>query len=921
MKADLTRDTFDSKKHFSQVLVQQGRVQLDAEINEQNALGLRRDETTATDIVGDCGGPADSAAFGMSAIAGQPGNFIISAGRYYVEGIQCEVEQPVEYLKQPDLLGLTALSAGNHLIYLDVWKRHLTFLDDPSLLETALGGVDTTTRVKTIWQVHTLPVTGALDCMGNYTNFTDKTKVSTILMQAETKAVANANDPCQIAEGSGYKSLENQLYRVEIHSVSSVGKAEIWKWSRENASIEVSLKAIDPALKLLTVSSLGRDKDKLGIRKGDFVEIINDIIELSGGNGDLIEVEDVDQGDFTITLKGIPTVIDLTKHPRVRRWEGTAAVRVNTWLPLEAGVEVKFSAIDVARPGDFWQIPARTSAPGSQAGTIEWPRTVPGTADALLPRGVLHHTCRLGFITVSAVAPIFIDCRCLWPSLSVVPCLFYLSGDGQEVMPRAALNKLPQPLIAGTANSQCAKGARNVRFTVLTGTGQVSAVGIAPAATTVTILINSAGEVRCDFHLDRINYSQQVCAELLDANGQAIRPALTYNATLSVAHEVAYNPGNCRGLAGKNTVQDAISTLASTARVCAIGGDGQDGLLNDVLTLPLRVAVLSACGPVEKATLIFKTDKLAQGSFSDKETGPFSPEINILTNAAGIATVFWKLPKSSHSKTFEAIAEVKDFVGHLPEGPREVFFTANLRSINRADEDPRAVHIIAVNFFEKGKLPISNPSIGSPLITNGFVRINEIAKPILISLDGPLEATSISSTSNHDKILPNPVCFLTAEIPWPFLRSDFIDTEDLHLDNSIIGFRPMLLRADTKFEAEVRDDIISLPHRISIEIFADTLKFLRAILGTMKNRKLAEKILIRLIIKGNFIWRETSADQLEAKDGGPAGWLDGDSWRVNQSQSPSAMQSLIDQGLVSGDRRRGGDFEMFFWLVGGDMIP
>jgi hypothetical protein len=33
------------------------------------------------------------------------------------------------------------------------------------------------------------------------------------------------------------------------------------------------------------------------------------------------------------------------------------------------------------------------------------------------------------------------------------------------------------------------------------------------------------------------------------------------------------------------------------------------------------------------------------------------------------------------------------------------------------------------------------------------------------------------------------------------------------------------------------------------------------------------------------------------------------------------MQSLIDQGLVSGDRRRGGDFEIFFWLVGGDMIP
>ena len=41
MKADLTRDTFHPLKHFARVLTQQGRVQLDADMNEQAAILLR----------------------------------------------------------------------------------------------------------------------------------------------------------------------------------------------------------------------------------------------------------------------------------------------------------------------------------------------------------------------------------------------------------------------------------------------------------------------------------------------------------------------------------------------------------------------------------------------------------------------------------------------------------------------------------------------------------------------------------------------------------------------------------------------------------------------------------------------------------------------------------------------------------------
>ena len=42
MKGDFSRQTFDPKKHYSAVLMQQGRVQLDADWNEQHAIDRHR---------------------------------------------------------------------------------------------------------------------------------------------------------------------------------------------------------------------------------------------------------------------------------------------------------------------------------------------------------------------------------------------------------------------------------------------------------------------------------------------------------------------------------------------------------------------------------------------------------------------------------------------------------------------------------------------------------------------------------------------------------------------------------------------------------------------------------------------------------------------------------------------------------------
>ena len=61
MTADISRDTFDARKRYAGVVMQQGRVQLDADFNEQVSILLRYMKALAADLYGAHGGPAPDA--------------------------------------------------------------------------------------------------------------------------------------------------------------------------------------------------------------------------------------------------------------------------------------------------------------------------------------------------------------------------------------------------------------------------------------------------------------------------------------------------------------------------------------------------------------------------------------------------------------------------------------------------------------------------------------------------------------------------------------------------------------------------------------------------------------------------------------------------------------------------------------------
>ena len=170
MHGDFSRWTFDRGAGYRAVLLQQGRVLLDADFNEQAAITAHHDETRMHDVAGRAGGPADGAGFALVDAAGAAPDgsawedLHVTPGRFYVEGVLAEAaptEGPGHPLAaQPHLRGngeqpgLAEPEAdGRYAAVLDVFTHHVTADEAPRLLESALGGPDTATREQTVWQV------------------------------------------------------------------------------------------------------------------------------------------------------------------------------------------------------------------------------------------------------------------------------------------------------------------------------------------------------------------------------------------------------------------------------------------------------------------------------------------------------------------------------------------------------------------------------------------------------------------------------------------------------------------------------------------------------------------------------------------------------------------------------------------------
>jgi len=356
-REDLSRETFDRTKAYRSVVQQQGRVITDADHNAQSAIALYRDDTTFTDVIGQAGYPKGTTGF---AIGTGGTNVTIAPGRMYLDGILVENFAACALDTQPFAPVTGAIAAGDYVALLEAWERDRTFVDDPVLRESALGGPDTTARTQIVWRVSLVPPNTTLP-------FADVPRPS---LQVRTDP-GGPPKPCALPPNAGYFGLENQLYRVEIRTGGAPGTSTL-AWSKENASIVAAM--VPPSSgstavgTSFQVTTLGPD-GPLGFAGTQWVELVDDDIERSGLPGPLVQILRVDPPNTIVLHKAPATAIDSAKHAKVRRWDqnGTSATATGigipdttTWITIESGIQIRFDAT-VAQPGDYWLIPARTA--------------------------------------------------------------------------------------------------------------------------------------------------------------------------------------------------------------------------------------------------------------------------------------------------------------------------------------------------------------------------------------------------------------------------------------------------------------------------------------------------------------------------------------------------------------------------------
>ncbi|WP_246212199.1 DUF6519 domain-containing protein [Streptomyces abyssomicinicus] len=503
MHADLSRSTFRPERHYSAVLAQQGRVQLDADLNEQAAIQLHLTRALAADLIGPHGGPAGATGFRIEYVGGRHDldTLYIHGGRYYVDGILCDATPPAPgtpvpeedrageegaggpprppahwtYWDQPDGFRdpekpgdrLPSPAQAPFLAYLRVWERAVTAAEDPALREVALGAAmpDTAARVKVVWQV--LPLSLGELGLGEaeptkeavraaFDRWAERQAAPSARLAARGERPGHADeDPCLVPPDARYRGAENQLYRVEVHAGGEAGEAT-FKWSRENGSVVLAVDEFDGCW--VRLASLGFD-DKLDLDVGDHVEVVDTAYASRLEPLPLLRVEELDLPGRRVRLSAEPDgcVGRLPGlHPFLRRWDqhggprrkgrtaalcdGAVRVEEGEWLPLEDGVEVYFAKGGVYRTGDHWTVAARTATGG-----VEWPADASRRPLLRGPAGIARHFAPLALVKGEGEA---VDLRnAFGPLAGLVP-----AADGAALAAEARARR--EELAAESASAQ-----------------------------------------------------------------------------------------------------------------------------------------------------------------------------------------------------------------------------------------------------------------------------------------------------------------------------------------------------------------------------------------------------------------------------------------------------------------------------------
>jgi len=983
MKGDFTRDTFRKRKHYNRVRMQQGRVQLDADWNEQGDIEAHLRETGMRDVVGPSGAPMDGGGFQIEA----NGSLLaISPGRLWVDGILCElpgatvpilpiiisgsvssppaggfgwdvqsaapaqqaaalverqsfsspfpIEIPVlelfsenlsdtdfhdlgvgsgdlvkllyiegtgekkeagpyrvlgagpisgvgfkvllsgerilfpgaawlrrdtDYLRQPDFPGASnPYQDGAYLAYLDVWSRHLTWLDDPEIRETALGGPDTGTRLKTVCQVRLLRLGDVtekdfqdqlLNCQSRTDLWSNLTAPPSGRMRAQAVPEAASSDPCLVPAGAGFVGLENQLYRVEIHAGSDPAHPTVsptFKWSRDNGSI------VTRWVDVLTTGQIrvadpGRDS-VIAFHQNDWVELIDDGAEADGRQpGELVKIDSIVDDLLTFTPKtgkiltwiaAFQAVHQSQSPPpppppriKMRRWDGGDAQSVQAgagWISLENGVQVSFGP-GTYKTGDYWLIPARTFI-GAFAPGIEWPTDTSGPL-ALPPHGIEHHYCKLAVVEWSGGAwKVREDCRDLFPPLTGLLHLEKLCGDCQEALPNEPLK---EPLRLAVLNGGLPMPGKVVRVTVSGGGLLSSDSGASKVGLDLTT--GSDGIVHCVWTLGASYGDQHVEAQLLDDGGNQFGPVLCFEARQIVPH------------------------------LQALCGSGQEALPGQELPRQVTVAVFAGRRPIDGAKVQFSVIS-GGGSLSAVGSTSWSAVLTPppATGLDGRAVCRWKVGPTLVAAVQWVTATLLDPDGKPLGAP--VCFSARQIAPPPPPFFVKAVNVGSTTLFNDTVVDVHDFAAGLDIVCTLPVAPESTEKKLARAFSGPPGFESDAS------VAPKPVLLVALDYPW-----ESVAFQPLYLQavvsaaGKIISWRPTI-----DASAWIKNYFLPQSHTF-YGAAAQTAPALNKEIGTIDAvpdlvpDQVPKPLRVRLTLEGNFVWTPASGAPTAYLEGEPLG--------------------------------------------------
>jgi len=364
MKGDYSRFSFSKKKRYSAVLMQQGRLQLDSDWNEQVQISEHRNTALFRDLVGRSGTPKGKA----MELELRGSSLFLKRGVYYMDGLFIENDEediPVE------------IPAGNgsFLYYLDAWTQEINAVEDEELVDPAVGQ-ETATRLKTEWRPRVYSLTSETQLAafrgGLWPEEGKPGFPAELASQTWWRPLSTGWMKLDLKEGA-LETKDNRLYRIECHGSNP---AMCFKWSRNNASL------------CAEVTKEGDDAYRLAANYVHMEDAFKELswIELCAPGettGHLLKAQ-LENGILRLDSQCPESLKGLSKA-LIRRWDGVFSEAKSALDEL--GVTLEYEPKGFYRSGDYWLILVRNGE------LLNWKS---GTKKP--PEGVKHHFVALGVV-------------------------------------------------------------------------------------------------------------------------------------------------------------------------------------------------------------------------------------------------------------------------------------------------------------------------------------------------------------------------------------------------------------------------------------------------------------------------------------------------------------------------------------------